>query len=397
MKRIVLLLPVVFLLFPSCPAPGVKSIERDDIFSLDFGPMEDQIAMYNLGGPVQKASFAMRDGLFYIVDGAGGKIAHYNSYGDLLFMIYNEETNPAPISLKPKAEGGARVTRWAFTYPLRQPGEITVDSNKHIFVEDRLPPERHGFDPENRALLDRVILHFDSDGRFIEYMGQEGVGGSPFPWISGMWTSIHDELAVVCRIPNGWNIYWFNSGNRLYLVRLKSSDIPPPPDWPQLSSSVDAVMAAPDARKLYIKVDYYRDTLDESTNTRTGAEPFGSVIWILNVEDGQYSASVKLPFFESTVTENRQSEQIRLLYSMLGILKNGKVLLYSPNEEGYSVMFFNTNSQERQRAFIKIDSSALQFNVFNLSAEGLLSAMLVNDFKVTMAWWRTDKFIGETP
>jgi hypothetical protein len=181
----------------------------------------------------------------------------------------------------------------------------------------------------------------------------------------------------------------------LYLVRLKSADIPTPPDWPRLSSSVDAVMAAPDARQLYIKVDYYRDTVDESTNTRTGTEPYGSVIWILNVEDGQYIANVKLPFFETSVTENRQSENVRLLYSLLGVLKNGKVLLYSPSEEGYSVMFFNTISQERLRAFIKIDSSALQLNIFDLSAEGLLSAMLVNDFKLTMAWWRTDKFIGE--
>jgi hypothetical protein len=399
MKRIALLLMAVFLLFLACRASGVKSIEREDIFSLDFGPMEDQIAMYSFGGegPGLRTSFTMRDGLFYIVDGTGGKIVRYNSYGDLLFMIYNEETNPAPISLKTKVEEGAQVTRWAYSYPLRQPGEITVDSGKHIFVEDRLPPERYGFDQESKALLDRVILHFDADGRFIEYLGQEGIGGSPFPRITGMYTSINDELAVVCRIPTGWNIYWFNSGNLLYLVQLKSSDIPAPSDWPQLISSVDAVMAAPDGRELFIKVDYYRNTLDESTNTRTGTEPYGSVIWTLNVEDGRYISSVKLPFFETTVTENRQSENVRLLYSLLGVLKNGKVLLYSPNEEGYSVVFFNTNSQERQRAFIKVDSSALQFNVFNLSAEGLLSAMLVNDFKVTMAWWRTDKFIGETP
>jgi hypothetical protein len=58
--------------------------------------MEDQIALYDLqgGGGARRVDFAMRDGLFYISDGNSGKITRYNSYGDLLFMIYSEETNP---------------------------------------------------------------------------------------------------------------------------------------------------------------------------------------------------------------------------------------------------------------------------------------------------------------
>ncbi|HCC37417.1 MAG TPA: hypothetical protein DEQ14_07255 [Treponema sp.] len=395
MKGFVLVLAAALLVICSCFS-GVQSIEREDIFSLDVGPMEDQIAMYNLSGEIagRRAGFDMRDGLFYIVDGNGGKIVRYNSYGDMLFMIYNEETNPAPAHLKTDIEDGAQVTRWAFSYPLREPGEIAVDSRKHIFVEDRLPRERYGFDSENNTLLDRIILHFDSDGRFIDYLGQEGIGGTPFPRIAGIFTSIRDELVVVCRVPAGWNIFWFDSGNLLYVVRLESANIPTPEDWPQLSVSVDSVMAAPDERRLYIKADYYRNTFDELTNTRSGTEPYGSVVWILNVEDGKFADSMELPFYEISVSENGRQENIRMLYSMLGVMKNGRVLLYYPDDEGYALMFTSANSQERRRASIKIDSSALQYNVFNLSDDGLLSAMLVDDFHVTMAWWRTDRFIG---
>jgi hypothetical protein len=384
----------------SCSPIAIASIEREDLFSLEIGPMEDQIAMYKLEGDSgsRLVDFVMRDGLFYIADGNGEKIVRYNSYGDLLFMIYNEETNPEPINLKTDITDSAQVTRWAFSYPLREPGEIAVDSRKHIYVEDKLPPERYRFDSENKALLDSIILHFDADGRFIEYLGQEGIGGSPFPRIAGLYTSVQDELAVVCRTSTGWNIYWYNaSGTLLYLVPLKNSAVPVPPDWPASIASVDTIMAAPDERKLFLKVDYYRDTFDESTNTRTGTEPDSSVVWILNVEDGSYPSFLEVPLFENPLTENGRTVTVRMLYSMMGVLRNGRIFLSFPVETGYSLLFLDTNTREQRRGYIAVDAGELQFNEFHLSAEGVLSALLVDNWQVKLVWWRTDSFIGEMP
>jgi hypothetical protein len=413
MKRVLPFLALCSLVFASCGGGGINSIEREDLFSLEIGPMEDQLALYQFEGGasdvyskpgVKRAGFAMRDGLFYIADGNSGKIVRYNSYGDLLFMIYNEETNPPPVSLKTNIEDSAQVTRWAFSYPLREPGEIVVDSRKHIYAEDRLPQERHSFDAENKALLDGIILHFDEDGRFVEYLGQEGIGGSPFPRIVGLYTSVRDELAVVCRIPSGWNIYWFSSaGALLYLVQLKNSMIPKPPDWPQVVSAVDNIMAAPDGRRLFLKVDYYRDTFDQSTNTRTGSEPDSSIIWTLNVEDGSYPRSLEVPFFEPGGTSgaasrgNGRQPGERMFYSMLGVYRSGRVFLYFPTETGYSILFLDTESRDQRRGLIQVNNEELMFNRFNLSAEGILSAMLVNDYQVKLVWWRTDKFTGEAP
>jgi hypothetical protein len=371
---------------------------REDLFSLDIGPMEDQIAMYQLEGDngIKRINFVMRDGLFYIADGNSGKIVRYNSYGDLLFMIYNEETNPVPMSLKTNIEDSTQVTRWAFSYPLREPGEIAVDSRKHIFAGDRLSYEQRRFDPESKALLDGIILHFDADGRFIEYLGQEGIGGSPFPRIVGLYTSIQDELAVVCRTPLGWHIYWYSSsGALLNLVRLTNSAIPTPPDWPAEITSVDNVMAAPDGRRLLIKVDYYRETFDESTNVRTGTEPDSSIVWVLNIEDGSYLDSLEVPLFEYPLNENGRTVITRMLYTMMGVLSGGKVFLSFPVETGYSILFLDTKSKEQYRGFIDVDNSELQFNDFYLSADRIISALLVDDQKVKLVWWRMDTFIGE--
>jgi len=399
---------VIFALGAACRNNQVGSVDREDLFYLEIGPMEDQIALYSLDGNrgIRRTGFTMRDGLFYIADGYSGKIVRFNSYGDLLFMIYNEETNPPPINLitntsgdgSPGSEdsGTIQATRWAYSYPLEEPGWITVDSRRHIFVEDRVPPHSRRTDPENRSLLDGVILHFDQDGRFINYLGREGIGGSPFPRIIGLTASTRDELAVICRVPDGWDIYWFNSsGMLLYLVKISSDAIPALPDWPEALAIVDNIMASPDSRRLFIKVDYSRDTFDQSTNTRTGSEPIGSYIWTLNIEDGSYTGSVEIPLLE--ITEGGRSSSIKVFYSLLGVTRNGKALLYFPQDTGYSILYINTHTREQRRGNILFSYDEIRYNDFYLSAEGILSAMLADNYNVKLVWWRTDRFIGEAP
>jgi hypothetical protein len=401
MKPFIVFFSLLSLCIGACSRRDVVSVAREDLFTLDIGRLEDQLALYDLEGDrgINRASLAMRDGLFYISDGNGQKIARYNSYGDLLFMIYNEETNPAPRFLKTNIEDSARVTRWAFSYPLRSPGKIVVDSRKHIYVEERLPDDRYGYDGENRALLDSIILHFDADGRFVEYLGQGGIGGSPFPRIAGLYSSVEDELVVVCRLPTGWNIYRFDSsGSAFSRVQLKNGAVPVPPDWPDVSSSVDAIMPAPDDRGLSIKVDYYRDTFDESTNTRTGNEPYSSIIWIMN-ENGVYTGSVEVPLLEHSFDDNGRKVSARMLYFMLGVIREGRVFLGFPEEAGYSLVILNTDSasgESRQHGVIQVSRDELQLNSFNLSPEGILSALLVSDYNARLVWWRTDKMLGDT-
>ncbi|MDR1654684.1 MAG: hypothetical protein LBR96_01700 [Treponema sp.] len=395
MKISPLIFFVLSVLAVSCSRQKTAQVTREDLFSLDIGRMEDQIALYQLDGDrgIQGLDLFMRDGLFYISDGNGQKLVRYNSYGDLLFMIYNEETNPPPLTLRANIEDSNRVTRWAFPYPLTLPGRIVVDSRKHIYSEDRLPYERHSVDVESKALLDSVILHFDGDGRFIEYLGQEGIGGSPFPRIIGLYTSIHDELAVVCRLPTGWNIYWYSpSGTLLYLVQLKNEMVPIPPDWPELIPSVDSIAAAPDSRKLYLKVDYYRYTFDESTSIHTGNEADSSRVWIMNVEDGAWLDTIEVPFYEYSYTENERKSSVKMIYSLLGVAENGRIFCLLPLEAGYSVLILGSDSGSEQRqGIIQVNSSELQFNAFSLSREGILSALLADEWNVKVVWWRTDR------
>ena len=377
----------------------ITSIEREDLFTLNIGKMEDQIALFNMEGNrgIRRASIAMKDGLFYISDGNGGKILRYNSYGDLLFMIYNDETNPPPMTLRPLVEGSF-VTRWAVTHPLLDPGNITVDSRRHIYVQDSLPFERHSYDAESRALLDNIILHFDADGRFVEFLGREGIGGTPFPKIEGLYTSVNDELAVVCRHIMGWDVYWYNSeGMLLFMVQLKLNALPIPPDRDNVFPSLDMISVGIDERSIYLKIDYFSNTFDESTNIRTGIEPDSSVIWIVNVENGLWERYVDVPFFEYTIIEQNRRVAYRMLYSLLGMIENRRAVLTFPVDGGYSILIMSTDSTGVQyRGFIQVDNEELEFNAFNLSADGILSGLLVDNWQARLVWWRTDRFMGES-
>jgi hypothetical protein len=370
------------------------------MFTLEIGRLEDQIAFYSQEGDLggRRSSICMKDGIFYISDSEGQKTTRYNSYGNILSMIYNDETNPEPLTLKPKEEGST-VTRWAFTYPLQEPGRIAVDSRKHIYVEDKLPDERHNFDAESKAILDGVILHFDEEGRFLEYLGQEGLGGSPFPRIEGLYISANDDFAVICRLPIGWNVYWFDKdGGLLYLIKINNNSVPVPADRKDVVfASLDGIAAAPDAPKLYIKIDYYRDTFDESTNTRTGSETDSSVIWVMKAENGSYEKTIEAPLFEYAFTENNRKVITKLPYSLLGLTKNEQVFLSFPQETGYALLILDAkeaNGKQRQ-SFIKVDMDELQYNTFDLSNDGILSGLLISDWNAKLVWWRTDKLLAE--
>jgi len=380
--------------FLACYRNQISPLAREQIFTFQIGRLEDQIAIHNVkeNHGTLRTNFTMRDGLFYISDGNGEKIVRYNSYGDPLFMIYNGETNPTPMTLitlekMPKDE---IITRWAFTHPLQSPGKIAVDSRKHIYVEDKLPNNQQIIDNENRTLLDNIILHFNENGEYIKYLGREGINGSPFPKIEGIYASIENELVIICRLVTGWNIYWFDSdGIALYLIKINDNDIPSFENR-QVFSVIDTIIASPDERKLYIKVNYYQDTFDELTNIRSGNDPHSSVIWVMNIENGTYHKSIELPLYEYVISENNQQTTIKMFYSLLGVIQNERIFLQFPVENGYTILLLNAQTKTQTQVFIKVEDEESQYNIFNLSNEGILSALIVSNWDVKLVWWRTD-------
>jgi hypothetical protein len=362
--------------------------------------MEDQVDLFGIEkrGQMGKIRIAMQDGIVWIVDGNGGKVQRFTSYGDLLSMVYNPDTNPPPLTLKTEFEEGDVVTRKAFAWPLEAPGELSVDSRKQLYVEERLPESRRQQDPATMQQLDRVVLHFDSNGQFVDFLGQEGPGGTPFPYIEGLYHSIDDELVVVCRTANGYTVYWFDRyGNPLFVVLLDREDVPMLEES-GIPPSLEAVHPAPDERVLYLKVNYYKQIIDETTDSVFGIDLRDAMLWAMKVEDGSYVDSMPIPDYEFHDGSGGEGEGTvhRGIYDLLGIANDGQIFFYAPQAGGYVLLIMEKGSHARRHGFIHVNQDELFYSTFRLSPGGIISALLAAEYEARLVWWRTSGLFGDS-
>jgi hypothetical protein len=385
------------------------AVKRELLFSLGYGPAEDQLDLFQIDGSQAplKTAITMREGFFYIANGAGSKVVRYSSFGAPLSMIYNSDKNPAPIILKPvspKGAGGGGAAaqdqgglgRNALPYPFRAVGEIAIDSKQNVYVEDRLPAERRVQDKDSLAILDHVVLRFDKDGQAIDYLGQEGIGGTPFPYILGLYTVASDDCVVVSMTQTGWLVHWFDKGGVLVnYLRLQRSSLPMPDKAQGLIASLDKVIPDIGGRALLLKVDYYKDTMDPSTKASAGVEFSSSWIYRMDLSDGKYVDRWPIRAMEKTAKgADGQSVKYSRVPSLLGAAGRSFFFIYADDDGKTYISTYDRTTRETARYSIDIADDELYYNAYYLSREGILCALLAAKLEARIVWWRFDKLIG---
>lgn len=376
---------------------AITELKREQLFTLGYGVNEDQLNLFSLDGksPPQKTRLAMRDGIFFVSNGNAAKVLTLSSFGDLLSMVYNPDRNPAPLTLKDSAEGGDAQGRVARQYPFSSPGEIAVDSKRTIFVEDRVPDGRRSYDDSMKASLEYVVLRFSREGEYQDYLGQEGVGGTPFPMLAGLFINADDECVVVSVTGMGWTAFRFDPrGTLVSTLTLRRDDLPAPPEESGSIASADAMICEPTGNGLIIKVDYFREKIDKETRSQSGIEFSSSWAWVMDGKTGGYIDSYKLPAFESVSARKAGETPVPRAWQLSGAA-SGTLFLSAADEDGATYYgLFDINSKAMRRFALRIDPDELQYTAFSLSPEGILSAILGAPYEARFVWWRFDKLIG---
>ena len=184
---------VSFILF-SCDTDSiVGNLKTEELFSLNYGNYEDEFHLYTSEPADYFSSLVMRDGFFYIADSASKKVNQFSSYGDLVSILYNPVNNPVPsfvqlsdIEVANTGFPTEAATKRSTEYPFNKITGISTDSRQYLYVVDYLPEGRYETDSETGQLLRQVVLRFSADGTFIDYIGQQGPGGIPFPTIKNI-------------------------------------------------------------------------------------------------------------------------------------------------------------------------------------------------------------------
>lgn len=394
---LIVILVISALVFFSCSEPAIQELSKEELFSLKLGKMEDQIDLFLYDGNIsnRNTSIYMRDGLFYIANGNSSKVMEFSSYGDLIFLLYNPERNPEPVSLIVKGDQDTNSTRIAVSYPFNNIGSLVVDSQKRIYIEDEVPVERQVKDKELDVMLNRLIYRFDRHGKFIDFIGQEGVGGTPFCYIESIQITEADELVVVCRSMGKWLIFWFSSaGNMLYEVEINQEHLPLPNE--EAIPSLSKIFADLKDPVLHLMLYYYREKVDEETKVKSTVSNFAACIYRLNLETGRYEEGyITVPDNGSERIERIGSSEVSVdnpSYELIGL--NNLGFYYLMRREGnnlFQLLLLTKSGKIAVRRYLVMEDSDLYFKALNLSAPGILSALLGEEQGVKVIWWRSDR------
>ena len=323
----------------------------------------------------------------------------FTSYGDIIGIYYNEESNPTPnlgneIFL---TENNIQTsTQQILKYPFNKLGKICADKKKNWFVVDSLPPERQEFDEKSKLALRQVVLRFSEDGNFIDYFGQEGPGGTPFPFIREIYTTLNNELVVISQSTNGQIAYWFSDAGFLkYTIPVEIENLPKLADIPteDLFISLDTIIPDRKEQILYIKVDYQRRTFDTSTKAVAGIKFVATYLYPLDIEKGFYADSLLIPAHEYTITEGFSKSTQNIPYDFFGVSENGWLFFMLADENGFLVQLVQLNGQRVLNRRINMDFENTKYYNFNLSDEGIISAIQILKDNAKVSWWRTDNLI----
>ena len=408
--KILLLLVIASSAFFSCGGRAASGdLERASLFEIPYGRFDGEIDLFSnvaglTGGVCPEVCLYMRDGLFYVGNAASKKVLQFTSYGDLLSVYYNPEYSPPPdFHSSPAVRGSspfgaeqgespALMTKRAIEYPFNMISAVAADSARRLYVADMLPDERVEYSEDDELLLYNTVIRFDSQGNFIDYLGQEGPGGTPFSAISGLYISADDELFVVALRQNGADVFWFSTAGRLlYRVPVIADSLPTPYSDGRVAISVlSAVIPAHRGAALYLVIDYYRIETDSETGSQSGIAFDRTELYPFYIEKAAFGENISLPVYGGQEAAARGVQEESRPYGVIGVTEGDRLFLYTPVQRGYEICLVDLNSRRIQRRALTVGINEQIYNVFHLSDSGILSALLAGPNEAKVVWWRAD-------
>ncbi len=401
MRKTLLLTLVTFfsagIFFTSCIGnETVQSISETELFTIPYGKFEEQLSVSDLNNVGEvRFGITMQDGFFYIINGESKKIMELNSYGDLLTLFYNDDSEIA--SLLSKSNREAKSLHHEVSYPFDYPGMIAVDSNKNIYTVCSVPRDRQEQSDDGKMLYSHTVLRFARDGSSVEYIGQQGPGGTPFPYIKNIYTTAKDELVVSAVSTDGIIIYWFaNDGFLKYMIPVSTQSVPLLGDTADNSDkfwTISNVIPDPLSYKLYVMIDYYSTYLDEDSKVQSGVNYLQSLLYPFDIESGLYEDHITIPPYEESVVSDYSRLTYRIPYDFLGVTKNGWKFFIVKTDDGFNIEMIQSESQRILRRQFNVDHNNMLYNSMALSQDGIITALYLEKDSARVVWYRTDNLI----
>jgi len=396
------LLFFITLLTGCLKSENIEAISENELYTIPYGNFEEQLGVKDLNvvGSVRYGIF-MRDGFFYVVNGDSKKIMEFNSYGDLLTLYYNEDSQISKLLENSTRE--AASIHHEISYPFDYPGSIAVDSQKYIYVVCSISRDRQEQNEEENMLYCQTVLKISRDGSSVEYLGQQGPGGTPFPYIKNIYTTEKDELVVVCNSMDGMVVYWFATNGFLkYMIPVSEKAVPKlnvinsvgeVEDNSEYYLTIENVIPDSVNYKLYVKIDYYSNYVDEESKFQSGINYIQTLLYPLNIENSSYEEPVSIPPYEESVVADYSRLTYKVPYDFLGVTKSGWKFFIVKTDKGFNIEMIQNENQRSLRRHFTVNHNNILFDSMRLSSDGILTALYLEKEKARVVWYRTDSLI----
>ncbi|MEI8092709.1 MAG: hypothetical protein WCG80_00695 [Spirochaetales bacterium] len=392
-------------LLVSC-APAVPPLmPKQSLFKLELGTLDDQIDLFARAGlpsPLRN-NFSFYDGLVLVANGNSRKVMEFSSYGDLLTLYYNPETNPVPSLLGTSDQSGNLAlnpvkNRRAFPYSFNEIGTIGLSSTNQLYVEDKVPVERRVYDPGQSVVWESRILRFSKDGQFLDFLGQEGIGGTPFPAVERLTITLNGDIVVLSRTGKGWSLWWFNNlGAPTGHLEVDRTHLPVP-DSPgvTLLPQLETLYADWKRQEVQLKIDYFQETLDSTTKTPSGIQVLHSLVWIYDLAKQSYIGQYEIPQLKRERAKGAAEDPLGdRPYQFLGLNDAGSAFfLSSPESQSQRFLVLSRTGDVQLERNIQLAGSDILFAQYAVSPQGILTGFLSDGTSAEIAWWRSDKLLG---
>jgi hypothetical protein len=426
-SRLVLASTLIFTAFSGCSGKRVEEMRKHKLFVLPVGNGLEEIGVVrgqsrDFTGP---STVLFKNGFFYIVDFVNQKLLKVTTPGDIILVLskgapQDENDDEDVLRLKERRN-----------YPFNTIGQITVDSENNLYVEDKLlqkGPEKKEIDvigsrnediSTDGEMYVSYVLKFDRLGKYVCKVGKGGVDSEPFGFIYKMDVDNDGNLIVLtCEEEwDKWTYYKFNAEGLLLFYSVISSDqIFSVKDMTDVQFFILDVLPVLNSNSLIFWVSLY-DTTGDTKGLNREETIWSEEIEIKNEEslkdfsgkkEKEYKRDLlyyKLLYYnlEKRTTdksyrwENRVDGQFMPTEELFGIdgKSNGFLWRYVDATKAIVTIFRPNGTQVARRSFVFEDTGI--WSAVQVAEDGSVTGVRIDDKLLTFYRWNTDDLINRNP
>jgi hypothetical protein len=284
------------------------------------------------------------------------------------------------------------------------PEKVSIDSSQTIYVADRLAsPSARIFDAQSASYCDRIIRRFGARGAELPYLGQEGPGGSPFPYITAIDAMEDDTLAVGAASETAFLVYHFGkAGNLLSSLRLNRDSLPLPETLSasiknetgrRIHASLDKMLeiSSGETFAIKLKIDYYREYFDPQSLVISQEVFAGSWIFTLDGATGRVLGSLALvPANSGEAIPELIGENAGLYYLLSDMEGEGSGIGATSSREAPAsrmLQLVDETGKVQLRYRIELPNGVGEVIALKVSFAGQVYAMLKAEENIRVVWW----------